>query len=105
MEDSMRTVMVTYKTHPQHAEANQAFISAVFAELRERQPAGLSYATYRLPDGVSFLHLATLANADQNPLLELASFKAFLTGIKERCVEPPTTTTLSPIAAYEGRMS
>ena len=56
----MRTVMVRYKTSDAKAEANAALVHAVFDELRARAPGGIRYATYRLADGATFVHIATL---------------------------------------------
>ena len=97
----MKTVMVRYKTSPGQAAANEALVHAVFDELRARTPAGLRYATYRLADGVSFVHLATLDGPDGNPLTTLPSFQAFQLGIKDRCVEPPVVTELTAVDSYQ----
>lgn len=96
----MRTVMVRYKTAEAHAEANATLVRSVFNELRARAPKGIRYATYRLPDGVTFVHIATLESAEDNPLTTLPAFKAFQKDLKERCVEPPVVTELSPVDSY-----
>jgi len=96
----MKTIMVRYKTSEAHAEANAALVRAVFNELRSRAPAGIRYATYRLPDGVTFVHIATHETAGDNPIASLASFKAFQAGLKDRCVELPVLTELSPVDSY-----
>jgi hypothetical protein len=96
----MKTIMVRYKTSEAQAGANEALVHAVFNELRSRAPEGLRYATYRLPDGVTFVHIATVATPDENPLPLLASFKAFQKDLKDRCVEPPVVTELSPVDSY-----
>lgn len=96
----MRTVMVRYKTSEAHANANEVLVHAVFEELRSRAPAGLRYASYRLADGVTFVHIATLETPDENPLVVLPSFKAFQKELKDRCVEPPVVTELSIVGSY-----
>jgi hypothetical protein len=96
----MKTIMVRYKTLETQADANIALVHAVFDELRTRAPGGFRYATYRLADGVSFVHIATLESPDQNPLTVLASFKAFQKDLKDRCLEPPVVTELSAVDAY-----
>jgi quinol monooxygenase YgiN len=93
--------MVRYKTLPERADENERLIRAVFEELRARSPGGLRYATFRLEDGVSFVHIATHAAAGENPLTSLPSFKAFQQGIKERCVELPVLTELRPVGVYD----
>ena len=96
----MRTVMVRYKTLDTQAEANAALVHAVFDELRSRAPAGIRYATYRLADGATFVHIATLDSADHNPLTTLPAFRAFQAKLEERCVEPPVLTELSAVDSY-----
>jgi hypothetical protein len=50
--------VVRYTTRPESAEENERLVRAVFAELAEQRPAGLSYSSVRLEDGVSFVHVA-----------------------------------------------
>jgi hypothetical protein len=96
----VKTILVRYKTSQASAEENVARVSAVFEELRSRKPEGIRYATYRLADGVSFLHIATVEAEDHNPLLALPSFQAFQQGIQQRCVEMPVVTAVSVVGAY-----
>ena len=74
---------------------------AVDAELASVRPEGLRYATYRLPDGVSFVHFAAVSTADgRNPLMEVAAFAKFQEGIGERCEEAPVTVELEEVGSY-----
>ena len=73
----MRQVMVRYTTRADAAEENARLIRAVFESLRAAAPAGLTYASYRLDDGVSFVHIASMDDAANNPLQQLAAFTAF----------------------------
>ena len=45
----------------------------MFAELAAQRPDGLRYASFRLDDGVSFVHVAVL-DADHNPLSDSPAF-------------------------------
>jgi len=94
----MKTIMVRYTTKPEHADANVTLVRAVFEELRQRAPQGLRYASYRLADGVSFVHIAT--HAEPNPLTSLPAFQAFQAQIRERIVEPPQVTELFAVGAF-----
>jgi hypothetical protein len=98
----MKTIMVRYKTAEAHTRANELLVRAVFDELRARAPEGIRYATYRLTDGGTFVHIATVESLDENPLVGLPSFKAFQKQLKERCVEPPVVTELSALDSYAG---
>jgi quinol monooxygenase YgiN len=101
MENRTMTVtrVIQYKTKPEHAAENERLVRDVFAELAAEQPAGLRYATYRLADGVSFLHIATL-DADANPLMDSAAFAEFQAGIKERCAEGPDPSEATMIGSF-----
>jgi hypothetical protein len=96
----MKTIMVQYKTSAAQSSANETLVRAVFDELRAHAPGGFRYACYRLADGVSFVHIATLDSPDENPLIALPAFKAFQKEHKERCVEPPLFTELLAIDSY-----
>jgi len=97
----MKTVLVRYTTHADRAAENQALIHAVFDELRATAPAGLHYATFKLADSPTFVHLATIDTADgSNPLVSLASFKRFQQGLPERCAEAPVAADVLPVDRY-----
>jgi acyl dehydratase len=82
------TKVIRYRTKPEHADENERLVRAVFAELAEDAPEGLHYATFRLDDGVSFVHVA-VTDGDENPLTSSPAFAAFQAGIGERCAEGP----------------
>ena len=54
----MSKTVVTYKTTPEKADENAELVERVFKELNEKDPGGIRYATFRLADGVSFVHIA-----------------------------------------------
>ncbi len=92
-------VIVRYTTHADRADENERLIRAVFAELAERRPDGFRYIATRLDDGVGFVHVATL-DGGASPLTTSPAFQAFLSGIGDRCVEPPVTTQGTPVGSY-----
>ena len=98
----MKTIMVKYRTSEAQADTNEALVRAVFDELQSVAPKGIRYASFRLPDKVTFIHVATVESTSDNPLVALTSFKAFQAQIKERCVEQPVVTELSPVGVYNG---
>jgi hypothetical protein len=92
--------MVRYKVKPERVEENEELVRAVYEELHRAEPEGFRYATFRLEDGVSFVHLASLELDDRGPLTELPAFKRFSEHIRERCDEPPVLTELSEVGSY-----
>lgn len=93
------TRVVQYTTKPEHAAENEDLIREVFAELAADQPEGLSYASFRLNDGVSFIHIVTL-DSDANPLAASAAFAKFQAGIQERCATAPSFSDAEIIGSY-----
>ena len=97
----MKRMMVRYKVKADRAAENESYIARVFEQLERDRPAGLRYATFKLEDGVSFVHLVSLETGDgSNPLRKLSAFKAFTAGIRDRCEEPPAAVTLREVASY-----
>ena len=97
----MKRIMVRYKVKSERAKENEKFIAKVFEQLNREKPAGLRYASFKLKDGVSFVHIVSLEAADgSNPLGELAAFKAFTAQISDRCEEPPVPVELSEVGSY-----
>ena len=95
----MKRVVVRYKTKPDRADENQRLVQGVFAELAATQPDGLRYATFRLSDGVSFVHVAEI-EGDQNPLGETAAFVEFQREIADRCDEGPAAMDAEIVGNY-----
>lgn len=96
----MSNVMVRYKVKPEHAQENERLIRAVYEELELSAPAGLSYATFVLDDGVSFVHVASSPSDGPTPLREVKAFQAFQQDVAARCAEPPVTSELREIGSY-----
>jgi hypothetical protein len=92
--------VVRYTTRPESAEENERLVRAVFAELAEQRPAGLSYSSVRLEDGVSFVHVA-VTDTDDNPLVTLPAFQEFVSAIAARCVEGPNASGGTVIGSYQ----
>ena len=96
----MRHVMVRYKVKTDRAAENEALVRAVYDELARAQPSGLRYATFRLDDGVSFVHLAS-SEEESSPLTKVAAFKEFQREIGERCDEKPVVSELREIGSFQ----
>jgi hypothetical protein len=97
----MRRVIVRYKVKPESAAENVSLIQRVFAQLTDEAPDGIRYATFKLEDGVSFIHVATIDTADdKNPLQAIAAFQQFAQTIKDRCVEPPISMQAEVVGEY-----
>jgi hypothetical protein len=96
----MRSIVVRYETKPEHADENERLVEAVFAELRAKAPTHFGYATFRLDDGVSFVHVMQEYEPGDLALNDLPAFQAFTAGVGERCAVPPDAKGAKVVGAY-----
>jgi hypothetical protein len=94
-----RIRIVRYRTRPEAAEENQRLVEKVFAELGADDPGGLRYATFRLADGVSFVHVV-VHEGDDDPLGDSAAFAAFQQDIGDRVTGPPEAEVATLVGSY-----
>jgi hypothetical protein len=94
-----KTVVVQYKTHEHAADENQKLVEEVFAQLNQADPGGVRYATFRLADGVSFVHVAVI-EGEENPLQDIPAFKEFQSGIGDRAAAPPESAAATMVGSY-----
>jgi hypothetical protein len=95
----MRRVMVRYQVKPERVEENEQLVRDVYEELRGLRPDGFRYGTFKLEDGVTFVHLA-VHDTDHNPLSEVGAFQRFQADIRDRCDVPPVVATLDEVGSY-----
>jgi hypothetical protein len=98
----MEKVIVRYKVKPDHVAENEQLVREVYLQLHEQEPEHFSYATYKLEDGLTFLHVASY-DGGKNPLPALPAFKNFQAGIKDRCDELPVVNKVIEIGAYSDK--
>ncbi|MBB5895361.1 hypothetical protein [Kutzneria kofuensis] len=94
-----RAVMIRYRTRPEAAEENQRLVEAVYRELDADDPGGLHYATFRLADGVTFVHVAAYDGED-NPLMRSAAFKEFQQDFAARAADGPERSDVTLVGEY-----
>jgi hypothetical protein len=100
MERTMKRTLIRYKTKPEMADKNAELIAGVFAELKTARPDGVRYLSLRLDDN-SFIHLVETEACDGSSAIpNLAAFKAFQSGIRERCAEPPQVGGVTVVGNY-----
>jgi hypothetical protein len=98
----MRTVIVRYETKPDRADENQRLVEKVFAELAERQSDNFRYASFRLEDGVSFVHVVTETDDGSNPvsLADVPAFAAFQREIADRRAVQPVAQGATIVGSH-----
>ncbi len=92
------TVIVRYQTRPESADENARLVEAVYAALADLAPAGFRYTTYRLADGVTFVHVAH--HGGTNPLPGLPAFAEFQRDLASRCVQGPEPSQATVVGSY-----
>ncbi|MEV0170381.1 hypothetical protein AB0I00_04510 [Streptomyces sp. NPDC050803] len=88
------SAVIRYRTKPESADENQRLIENVFAELAAA-PAGLRYSSFRLADGVTFVHVV-----DGEGLPELAAFQEFQRDLGTRLADDLTREEAALIGSY-----
>ena len=95
----MRQVMVRYKVKAERVKENEELVRAVYDEIHRTEPDGLRYATFKLDDGVSFVHLA-VTESGASPLSKVKAFQEFQKDIRDRTDEGPVVTELDLIGSF-----
>ena len=91
--------LIRYRTKPDQADANEKLVRVVYAELHRTRPDGFRYATLRLDDEVTFVHIA-LSERDPSPILTVRAFGEFQAGVRDRCDEPPVARSFTEVGSY-----
>jgi hypothetical protein len=97
-----KTVIVRYRTRPDAADENGRLVGQVFDALAVLEPSDFRYTTYRLEDGVSFVHLAYFGGPG-NPLATLPEFAEFQRELPQRCVEQPAPLEATVVGSYASK--
>ena len=102
----MRQLMVRYKVKPELAQENERLVRAVYDELEHSAPAGLRYATFKLEDGVSFVHFASIeTDVGHNPLRSMTQPLSTRRATRVRIVAKETPRWLASANRDHGRSS
>ena len=91
--------LIRYRTKPDQADANAKLVEAVYAELHRTHPDGVSYATFRLNDQVTFVHVVQVRQ-EPSPLLAVKAFGEFQAGIADRVDQGPVQEELTEVGSY-----
>jgi len=94
-------VVVRYKLKAHRVEENEQFVKALYQQLHERRPEGIHYATYKLSDGVSFVHiLMYTTETAHETFTSLPAFRSFQAQTNDRFEELPLVSDAEEIGSY-----
>ncbi len=96
----MPAVVVRYRTKPDRTEENQQLVEKVFAELDEMHATGFGYASFRLDDGVSWLHVIVEDEGGLGIACRRACIWEFQAGIADRCAEQPVAMAATDVGTH-----
>jgi hypothetical protein len=91
--------MIRYRLKPDQVERNEELVRAVYEEVHRAAPSGFRYVTFKLEDGVTFVHISE-SEGDESPLADIAAAKEFQREIADRCEEQPVITQLTEVGSY-----
>ena len=101
----MNVLMIRAKLKAESVPDSEAATEKMFAAIKAARPAGVKYASTRLPDGVSAVALLALddeaGNPLDNPLQAIPEFREFGEQLPEWLAEPPIVESLTVIGSYE----
>ena len=87
--------LIEYRVPNEKVAEQEAAVRAFIAAVKASNDSGYRYASYKRPDGVSFVHHAWMEDEDaQKRFQALPEFKGFADGLKSRAEEGPTVSRL-----------
>jgi hypothetical protein len=96
----MPRVMVTYTVREEHVAENERLVRDVYAGLAEIDDPGISYATFKLEDGKTFVHIALIESPKKQDILSGSpAFQAFQENLGARCEVPPNPEPLALVGS------
>ncbi len=97
----MLRVMVTYTVKADRVEENERLVRAVYAGLDDIADPDIRYATFKLEDGRTFVHVALYSSAEKQQVVSNSpAFIAFQENLGDRCDVPPNPQQLMPVGSY-----
>jgi hypothetical protein len=89
-----RLVFVRYTVKPDQIAENEALTRAVFKELRSTAPKDLMYSVFK--KDADFVHVLVNSRTDNSDgLTSLPAFRAYASGVEDRCTGPIEPVRLS----------
>ena len=95
----MRRVMVRYTVKPEQVAANEQLVRDVYEELARVRPDGLPLRHVQARRRRQ-LRPPRDARGRENPLPQVAAFRRFQEGIRDRCDEPPVVAELDEVGSF-----
>ncbi|MGX7679119.1 hypothetical protein ACSMXN_09490 [Jatrophihabitans sp. DSM 45814] len=96
----MTVLMIRSTVKPEFATEVERAVRKMFDAIEKAKPAGVRYASYRLPDGVTYVAELEIADGFENPLPTIAEFREFQSGLNDWLADPPAADELEVLGSY-----
>ena len=94
--------LIEYRVPDEKVAEQEAAVRVFIAAVKASNDSGYRYASYKRPDGVSFVHHAWMEDENaQKRFQALPEFKGFADGLKSRAEEGPTVSRLDLVASAD----
>jgi hypothetical protein len=97
----MNVLMIRAKLKAESIPDIEAATEKMFAAINAERPAGVKYASTRLPDRASAVAFLALDDQADNPLQAIPEFREFQEQLPDWLAEPPIVEPLTVIGSYE----
>lgn len=91
--------IMRYQIKPAALDTHLTLLRAVYDELAQRRPDGLTWATYQLDQPNQFLEVVSGPDLP-GPLPHLAAFRSYRVGLEDRCEVPSRFTEVNQVGSY-----
>jgi hypothetical protein len=91
--------IMRYQIKLSELDNHLALLRTVYAELAERRPDGLTWASYQLDQPNHFLEVVSGPDLP-GPLPNLPAFQAYRAGLDDRCETPSQFTEVDQVGSY-----
>ncbi|APE21545.1 MULTISPECIES: hypothetical protein [Streptomyces] len=94
-------VMIWYSVKPELVDQSVELLDAVYKDLEESRPDGLTYETFQLDGTASFVALIeTEGDPVAAPHHRLASFQRYRAALNAICTQPPQVAYVNEVGVY-----
>jgi hypothetical protein len=100
----MKQTIVRYQVKPECAAENARLIKNVFRELSEKALPDVRYTTLQSGDGW-VTHFTMFDGEGVNPITTLPSFREYVSGVRNRVVDPPSQANDVTVVGNYGMLS
>ena len=94
-------LLVRYRIKVDKVAENEKLVRSVYESLHKIGDPDVHYATFKLKDGCTFVHIASFPSKEKEAVLTgLDAFKEFQKELGDRCDQPPDAQPLTEVGSH-----